>query len=230
MEEEEVKKEESKKDKKRIGFKILLGIVIVIVALVILFLINFIRNLVILNDLIAKELSFKNSTNYSYTSVYYDTSDEDNKVIIEIYYKDGKSKMILDSGKDKIIVWYDEKTKENIFLNEATKQASVTSSEDMLGDELLYFYDEDNKIYYAMTSFITNSEIDGQKSYKIVNSNDVSYINKEDGTVLKNVYKGAIVNDEKCDSVTEYKNWKFNELTEEEMERPNLAEYTVVNN
>ena len=47
---------------------------------------------------------------------------------------------------------------------------------------------------------------------------------------MKNVYKGDIVNDEKCDSVTEYKNWKFNELTEKEMERPNLAEYTVVSN
>ena len=163
MEEEEVKKEESKKDKKRIGFKILLGIVIVIVALAILFLINFIRNLVILNDLIAKELSFKNSTNYSYTSVYYDTSDEDNKVIIEIYYKDGKSKMILDSGKDKIIVWYDEKTKENIFLNEATKQASVTSSEDMLGDELLYFYDEDNKIYYLTPVLKEVSSLEEEK-------------------------------------------------------------------
>ena len=163
-------------------------------------------------------------------NVKFETVTEENKVTIEHYYKDGKSKMVVDNGENKITVWYDEQTKENIFLNETTKEATVTTSEFMLGNELLYFQDEENKIYYAMTSFIINSNIDEKECYEIINLNDVSYINKEDGTVLKGVYKGAIVNDEKCDSITEYKDWKFNELTDEEMERPNLEGYEVTEN
>lgn len=228
--EENKGKEKVKKPKKRIALKIFAGIAIIVAIVAVLFLINFVRNLVIINDIIAKEKEFKDSTNYSYTSIMYDSNDEENRVTIEHYYKDGKSKMVVDNGENKITVWYDEQTKENIFLNETTKEATVTTSEFMLGNELLYFQDEENKIYYAMTSFIINSNIDEKECYEIINLNDVSYINKEDGTVLKGVYKGAIVNDEKCDSITEYKDWKFNELTDEEMERPNLEGYEVTEN
>ena len=228
--EENKGKEKVKKPKKRIALKIFAGIAIIVAIVAVLFLINFVRNLVIINDIIAKEKEFKDSTNYSYTSIMYDSNDEENKVTIEHYYKDGKSKMVVDNGENKITVWYDEQTKENIFLNETIKEATVTTSEFMLGNELLYFQDEENKIYYAMTSFIINSNIDEKECYEIINLNDVSYINKEDGTVLKGVYKGAIVNDEKCDSITEYKDWKFNELTDEEMERPNLEGYEVTEN
>lgn len=228
--EENKGKEKVKKPKKRIALKIFAGIAIIVAIVAVLFLINFVRNLVIINDIIAKEKEFKDSTNYSYTSIMYDSNDEENKVTIEHYYKDGKSKMVVDNGENKITVWYYEQTKENIFLNETTKEATVTTSEFMLGNELLYFQDEENKIYYAMTSFIINSNIDEKECYEIINLNDVSYINKEDGTVLKGVYKGAIVNDEKCDSITEYKDWKFNELTDEEMERPNLEGYEVTEN
>lgn len=228
--EENKGKEKVKKPKKRIALKIFAGIAIIVAIVAVLFLINFVRNLAIINDIIAKEKDFKYSTNYSYTSIMYDSNDEENRVTIEHYYKDGKSKMVVDNGENKITVWYDEQTKENIFLNETTKEATVTTSEFMLGNELLYFQDEENKIYYAMTSFIINSNIDEKECYEIINLNDVSYINKEDGTVLKGVYKGAIVNDEKCDSITEYKDWKFNELTDEEMERPNLEGYEVTEN
>ena len=226
----EEKKEKVKKTKKRIALKIFAGIAIIVVIIAVLFLINFVRNLAIINDIIAKEKDFKYSTNYSYTSIMYDSNDEENRVTVEHYYKDGKSKMVIDNGENKITVWYDEETKENIFLNETTKEATVTTSEFMLGNELLYFQDEENKIYYAITSFIINNNIDEQECYKIINLNDVSYINKEDGTVLKGVYKGAIVNDEKCDSITEYKDWKFDELTDEEMERPDLEGYEVTEN
>lgn len=224
---EENKEERKKKEKKRIGLKILACIVIIIAIIAIFVLINFARNLVIINDMIAKQEEFKNSTNYSYTATYYDSNNEENKVNVQISYKDGKSIMDVDNGKDEITVWYDEKTKESIFLNEGTKEATVTTSEFMLGDELLYFYEEDNKMYYALTSLIVNSNINGNDCYKMIHSNYNTYINKEDGTVQKDVYKGAIVNNEKCDTITEYSNWKFNELTDEYMAKPDLTGYTV---
>lgn len=227
MEENKEEKKKEKKEKKRIGLKILACIAIIVAVIALLLLINFARNLVIINDMIAKQTEFKNSTNYSYISTYYDSNNEENKVNIQISYKDGISRMVVDNGKDDITVWYNEETKECIFLNEGTKEATVTTSEFMLGDELLYFYDEDNKMYYALTSLIVNSNINGNDCYKIIQSNYNTYINKEQGTVQKEVYKGAIVNDEKCDTITEYKDWKFDELTDEDMARPDLTGYTV---
>lgn len=224
---EENKEERKKKEKKRIGLKILACIAIIIAVIALLVLINFARNLVIINDMIAKQKEFKNSTNYSYMSTYYDSNNEEDKVNIQISYKDGISRMVLNNGKDDITVWYNEETKECIFLNEGTKEATVTTSEFMIGDELLYFYDEDNKMYYALISLIVNSNINGNDCYKIIQSNYNTYINKEQGTVQKEVYKGAIVNDEKCDTITEYKDWKFDELTDEDMARPDLTGYTV---
>lgn len=227
MEENKEERKKEEKGKKRIGLKVLAIIAIIISVMAIFVLINFVRNLVIINDMIAKQEEFKNSTNYSYTATYYDSNNEENKVNVQISYKDGKSRMTVDNGKDEITVWYDEKTKESIFLNEGTKEATVTTSEFMLGDELLYFYEEDNKMYYALTSLIVNSNINGNDCYKIIHSNYNTYINKEDGTVQKDVYKGAIVNNEKCDTISEYSNWKFNELTDEYMAKPDLTGYTV---
>lgn len=221
---------EEKKKKKRIGLKILAIIAMAVAVLAILFLINFARNTVIIDDIISKEKEFRNSTNYSYTSVFYDSSDESNKVTIEHYYKDGKSKMIVDNGENIITVWYDETTKENIFLDEQNKQATVTTAESAIGNELLYLQDEENKTYYALASFIVNSNIDGVDCYEVMHLNYVTYINKEDGTILKDIYKGAIVNGEKCDTITEYKNWQFDKLTEEDVERPDLTDYEVINN
>lgn len=228
--EQKNKKEKEQKNYKRILKKVFLGIIVIIVALAILFLLNFIRNIIIINDIIEKESKFKDSTNYSYSSSHHSENNEDDKITIDIYYKDGKSKMILDNGKNEIRVWYDEDTKENIFIAEDAKKASVTTSEFVLGNEVIYFYDEENKITYALTSFIVNSKLDGKECYKVTHSNEEIYINKEDGTILKDIDKDVKVDGKKSKTITEYSNWKFDELTDEEMQKPDLTGYTIVNN
>ena len=159
-----------KTKKKKIGLKVLVIIAIIIVIIAVIVLINFIRNYVIINDIIEKESKFKDLTNYSYVSEYYSSNDENGKTVIEHYYKDGKTKMVVNNNEDRITVWYDEETKENIFLNETTKEATVTSSPFWLGTELLYFNEEDNKIYFALTSFITSEKIEVEVCYTLQNS------------------------------------------------------------
>ena len=104
--------EERTKKKRKVGLKAFAIIAIIIVVLAVIFFINFVRNYVILNEIIEKEAKFKDSTNYSYVSEHYNSNDEEDKVVVEHYYKDGNSKIIMDNGENKITVWYDEETKE----------------------------------------------------------------------------------------------------------------------
>lgn len=214
---------------KKVAFRIFEILAIAIAIMAILFIVNFVRNYTIINDIIEKQENIKNSTNYSYTTTMYNTVNED-KVIIKHYYKDGKSKMKFNNGENDVTVWYDERTKENIFLDEKEKQANITSSEFMLGNELPYFRDEANIIYYSMTFFIINSNLNGKECYEIHDSNSISYIDKESGVLLKEVQKNVKIDDKKCESITEYDNWSFEELSEEEMDKPDLSGYTIVNN
>lgn len=214
---------------KKVAFRIFEILAIAIAIIAILFIVNFVRNYTIINDIIEKQENIKNSTNYSYTTTMYNTVNED-KVIIKHYYKDGKSKMKFNNGENDVTVWYDERTKENIFLDEKEKQANITSSEFMLGNELPYFRDEANIIYYSMTFFIINSNLNGKECYEIHDSNSISYVDKESGVLLKEVQKNVKIDDKKCESITEYDNWSFEELSEEEMDNPDLSGYTIVNN
>lgn len=214
---------------KKVAFRIFEILAIAIAIIAILFIVNFVRNYTIINDIIEKQENIKNSTNYSYTTTMYNTVNED-KVIIKHYYKDGKSKMKFNNGENDVTVWYDERTKENIFLDEKEKQANITSSEFMLGNELPYFRDEANIIYYSMTFFIINSNLNGKECYEIHDSNSISYVDKESGVLLKEVQKNVKIDDKKCESITEYDNWSFEELSEEEMDKPDLSGYTIVNN
>ena len=179
---------------KKVAFRIFEILAIAIAIMAILFIVNFVRNYTIINDIIEKQENIKNSTNYSYTTTMYNTVNED-KVIIKHYYKDGKSKMKFNNGENDVTVWYDERTKENIFLDEKEKQANITSSEFMLGNELPYFRDEANIIYYSMTFFIINSNLNGKECYEIHDSNSISYIDKESGVLLKEVQKNVKIDD-----------------------------------
>ena len=212
----------SKKEKKVILLRVFATIVIIIAVLAILFLINFVRNLVIINDMIEMQSSFKDSTNYSYVLENYNSSNINDKLRIEHYYKDGKNIMVYSSNGNKITVWNDEETGETIYLDETQKQETETNSAFLLGNTLPYFQDAENKIYYAMTSIITNSNMDGKDCYRLQNNGSITYINKEDGIIVREVSGNVVVNGKEYDNITDFKDWKFNELTDEDMEKPDL--------
>ena len=48
--------------------------------------------------------------------------------------------------------------------------------------------------------------------------------------IVKSINGKAVTNEEKVDSVSEFKDWKFNELTDIDITRPNLIGYEVTNN
>ena len=89
----------------------------------------------------------------------------------------------------------------------------VSDSEASRGFEFMYF--------------ITSETVNGIDCYKVtwIIGGETAWYNKENGRVVKTAIKG-----QKEDYVTEYSNWKFNELTDEDMSRPNLMGYEVKTN
>lgn len=230
MEEEKKRKSKKENNKKGIVLKVFASIVIIITVLAILFFINFVRNLVIINEIIDKQAKLKDSTNYSFVSESYNSNDTNDKLRIEHYYKDGKSIMVYSSNDSKIEVWYDEETGETIYLDETKKDQTTTNSSFLLGNTLPYFEDIENKMYYALSSLIVNSNIDGRDCYRIQGLSGVSYIDKENGMVLREISGSTVIDGKNYDSITDFKDWKFDELTDEEMERPDLTGYEATNN
>lgn len=221
---------EKKNNKKRIGLKIFATIAIIVAILAILFFINFVRNLIIIDDIIDKQSKLKGSTNYSFVSEYYNSYDTNDKLKIEHYYKDGKSIKVYSDNDSKITTWYDEETGETIYLNETNNQQTTTNSSFLIGNTLPYFQDVENKIYYAMASFIINSSIDGKDCYRIQNLSGISYVDKENGMILREISGSTVIDGKNYDCITDFKNWKFDELTDEDMERPDLTDYEVKSN
>lgn len=116
-------------------------------------------------------------------------------------------------SKDSIL-WYDKSTKELVAkdLKNSTIKTTENSNE-LLGLEIPYYK---NKLKLALTSFIKSSKINDEDCYLIVNNESKTYINKDTGVVLKI--------DEGKNGVTEYTNWKFDQLTDEDMKKPSENE------
>ncbi len=211
--------------------KILKIVLFIILLLVIIFAIHTIRNYIIVNKIIAMQTELLKSTNYSYVSESYTENDEIERQINEVYYKD--KKYIRNMKTKNIYIWSDEETKEQIMIVQDKNIAMI--SKDTMGIEsyIPFLMDASStigqKIGFAIFSFITSTEVNGEKCY-VVNwgFGAKDYIAKNDGRELR-VMNGQIGKDGKSyDLIVDYKEWKFNEIKDEDVARPELTGYEIV--
>lgn len=210
--------------------RVLKILLIIIFILIIAFAIYLLRNFIILSKIQENQSMLLQSNNYSFVREVYkcDGSNE----IMECFYKDGKNKLILahtDTGISSI-QWYDENTKEIISIEPDTNEALVTTSETVPWDFMPTF-EIDNMFKAIITSRISSGNINGIECYIVQNEGVIRYISKTDGTILKTIDKrmSIKVNGEVYDYVVEYKDWKINELTDEDLIKPDLSQYEVKN-
>lgn len=229
MEKDKKKEENNKKTKgKRNPFKSILKVILILIVMfIVLYIINIIRNCIILNKIAEKQASYEISTNYSYTSVGYDSSENSKKTIINHYYKDGKNIMVMNHDDKKIIVWYDEITKENITIVPNELKATVSSAPFLVGNSLPYGINKENKSFYCLLSYITYAKVDGEKCYVINWCGVKDYINKENGTLVREINGKTKIDGTYYDIIGDFKDWKFNQLKDADMSRPNLTGYEV---
>lgn len=205
------------KKKKHTFLKIIL--VLVIIAIV-LFLINFARNYIILNSLFEKQEALQDLTNYSYV-IKNDGSDSS----LEYYRKDNTIMLVRNADSGKVVIWSDKDRKETIFLNMRELTATVKNEEAM---DSFYgpmtqgmIFNSDVLHRYDYQYWITSDTVNGRDCYKItwVSLGQTAWYDKEDGTLVKIMDKGQYE--------TEYTDRKYNELTDEDMSRPNLMGFNV---
>lgn len=224
------KKVEQKDGVKKKKHRVLKTVLIVIIILLILFLVNFFRSYIIASNISEKQQELEKTTNYSYKSVHYSMDDENDKTTMERYYKDGRTMVVLSSGDSrKIIVWYDEQTREFILLNPKDLVAIVEQdSNAIFGNRIATMFGEGMvKPGCAFMFLISSDQIDEKECYKINWSGATTWINKQDGTIVKEINGKSVINGQEYDDITEWKEWKFNELTDEDLARPNLIGYEI---
>jgi len=209
-------------DKKKI-IKIILIILAVIIALV---LIHTTRNFCILTSIANTQAKFENYTNYSFTI---STQQENSSAEIAKYFKDNIIKQYYTvNGTTFMVLWANINTNEYIALNEEDKSANISPLNNKstihelvrsvfaTGDNIA------NRLYLSLVSFISIEELNGQKCYLINQSNKAKYyINKENKVEMRRVFGDYVMN---------FKNIRLNDLTDNDVAKPDLTGYTVSTN
>lgn len=207
---------------KKVNKKVFYVIIGSLIMCLLIICIHTIRNSIIINELYKKQEALKEINNYYYISEHYTENNSGDKNTIEHYYKDGIDKLILNNGN--IVMWYNNNSKENIVIDIEQKIADITSSEYLVGSDFPIYIDETKKsIGTYIGSKITKDEIDGTECYKIDSNKQTIWITKQEGIVLK-----AIDKTEDDYEVVEYKEWKTDTLKNEDVERPDLDGYEII--
>lgn len=212
--------EENMEKREKKNRKVLKIIGIIILILLLILLIYFIRNFVIVNSF----AEIQSSNNYHYKFTKDDGS-------FEYSYKDGKSVEIF-RVNDQIasIDWYDKNTRERIYVEPLSSKATISHIQNhesgLVGSLLLETAISDNvsgRLNKAFCSFITTENIDGVECYKLqpwcgVLSNTF-YFNKDSKLMEKAIIGNSDVN---------FSDWTINQLTDEDVARPDLSNYEII--
>ncbi len=205
----------------------IVGVIIFILLLIAL--VYFIRNFVIINSLAETYDTFFSSNNYAYIT----TVDNGAEVsTFKYYYKDGKNVEIWErEGKVVREIWYDINTQERVLCNLNELTANVGNTQDtamIFTTDGIYSLLKDKSILEKMRisfmHFINTETINGEKCYVLkplygVTSNTY-YFNKETKFAVKcHMSFGA--------TKIDFKEWKLDEVTDEDVSKPDLTNYTV---
>ena len=216
---EPVKKVEKKK--KHTGLKFIL---ILVVIAIVLFLVHYLRNYIIVSKIFNERAKYKGVDNYSYSQ--YD--NDDSKTTCMQFYKKGNTVMM--SVKDKkSLIWSNKDTNQTIILNYDEMKATITPDanvQDVFDDDVCNkgigtlgkIQDQQSYKGFSFVYFITSEKMNGVDCYKICLGQEKAWYNKENGMLVK--YKNGSLDED-------YSDWKFNELTDEDVARPNLIGFTV---
>lgn len=211
------------KKKMKLWPKIVLGVLAVVIVL--LTIIVMVNNSII-NKIVAKQKENVNRQNYSYTV----QSNSSENTMTKIYYKDGTRIYVIQNNDRSAIMWSDSNTKEMIAMVPNTLKATITKYDGYDLASIPYLLDEAMSRILKFSSIITSDTVNGEECYKVSSLGQKLWFSKSTGMIVKEM-NGTVVKDGKEMSyVSEFKDWKFNQLTDIDVTRPNLIGYEVTNN
>lgn len=199
---------------------IVLAIAIIVPAVLV------IVNTSVINKIIANQKENVNMQNYSYTVQSNSTAG----MVTKVYYKDGIKMYVVQNNENNIIIWRNSNTKEMISLTPNTLKAGVEKYEGDDPNTIPYLLDEYASKELKLFSIITSEKVNGEECYKVSSLGQKLWFSKSTGMIVKEM-NGTVVKDGKeMGYVSEFKDWKFNQLTDTDVTRPNLIGYEVTNN
>lgn len=211
------------KKKMKLWLKIVLGVLAVVIVL--LTIIVMVNNSII-NKIVAKQKENVNMQNYSYTV----QSNSSENTMTKIYYKDGTRIYVIQNNDRSAIMWSDSNTKEMIAMVPNTLKATIAKYDGYDLASIPYLLDEAMSRILKFSSIITSDTVNGEECYKVSSLGQKLWFSKSTGMIVKEM-NGTVVKDGKEMSyVSEFKDWKFNQLTDIDVTRPNLIGYEVTNN
>lgn len=184
------------------------------------------RKYFMVQDLLSKQASLKNCTNYSFT-----TEDEssESKQTIDYKIKDQKQLLTIHSEEENYAMWYDSETKELISVSLDFQFATVSQMEDSNSftiTSMPLITDEDAQWILTFSAEIASVKINGIDCYQLKMDETTQYYAKENGLLMRSE-NSVVIDGQKYDSIINLKNWQINSLTEDDMSRPDLSNYTV---
>lgn len=211
------------KKKMKLWPKIVLGVLAVVIVLLTIILMV---NNSIINKIVAKQKENVNRQNYSYTV----QSNSSENTMTKIYYKDGTRIYVIQNNDRSAIMWSDSNTKEMIAMVPNTLKATIAKYDGYDLASIPYLLDEAMSRILKFSSIITSDTVNGEECYKVSSLGQKLWFSKSTGMIVKEM-NGTVVKDGKEMSyVSEFKDWKFNQLTDIDVTRPNLIGYEVTNN
>lgn len=211
------------KKKMKLWPKIVLGVLAVVIVLLTIILMV---NNSIINKIVAKQKENVNRQNYSYTV----QSNSSENTMTKIYYKDGTRIYVIQNNDRSAIMWSDSNTKEMIAMVPNTLKATIEKYDGYDLASIPYLLDEAMSRILKFSSIITSDTVNGEECYKVSSLGQKLWFSKSTGMIVKEM-NGTVVKDgEEMSYVSEFKDWKFNQLTDIDVTRPNLIGYEVTNN
>ena len=206
------------KKKMKLWPKIVLGVLAVVIVLLTIILMV---NNSIINKIVAKQKENVNRQNYSYTV----QSNSSENTMTKIYYKDGTRIYVIQNNDRSAIMWSDSNTKEMIAMVPNTLKATIEKYDGYDLASIPYLLDEAMSRILKFSSIITSDTVNGEECYKVSSLGQKLWFSKSTGMIVKEM-NGTVVKDGKEMSyVSEFKDWKFNQLTDIDVTRPNLIGY-----
>ena len=212
------KKEKSKCNR---GLKIFL-LLIALIALVYIAIV--IRNAYLLNKIMTKTAQYTNTKNFHYII----NSDGRQR---EVYQKGEITKIIFNHENENIIIWKNTKTNEALIINVNEKKVAMPKAENVVGfDNMFNYYIEDTSYLkqIACTSLIYTAKLDGKECY-VINQFNKTWLEMETGLCVR-LNNGYSENEDgtKKAEIIQFSNWKIDSITDEDVAKPNLIGYTIV--
>lgn len=209
--------------------KLIIAIITLIIILLLAFLVIFLRNYVLLKDIVNKNYSLDNFK-YVMTSSY-SGSSTDSKIPTYFYKKGDIVKQISknNSMNTTLELWNDMKSKESITLL-PDKKTAIKSSNELISVKIpsieyaLGSLEDLNLPLFCMSTIIKCENVGDIECIVLSDSDDTYYIDKNTGFLVKNEkYEEA----NNSTYTVEYSDIEIGTVSDEDIAKPDLSGYTV---